>query len=261
MLDHLGFRVRDLKVSRRFYDATMETLGLQVIDNTATSFLIVRRAAQPIPFLWIGTETPRFWTKGHATSASPVHLAFSADSPTAVQAFHGAGLANGGTDNGPPGPRGGAEMEYYAAYVSIRTATTSKPASGRRTQFQWTTFPCRHRICIFCQRPDAAEGKPMKKLPLAAALLVAPPRFGGPGRHRDGPAGLRHRRWRGFHLRFDKGPGLSLRRQTIYFGSVGKHGLDIGVTGQTLMRGRCWRRPETSMRRACSPASARVPLC
>lgn len=117
MLDHLGFQVRDLKASRRFYDATMETLGLQVIDNTATSFLIGRSAAQPIPFLWIGTETPRFWTKDHATSASPIHLAFSADSPAAVQDFHAAGLASGGTDNGPPGPRGSPDMKYYAAFL------------------------------------------------------------------------------------------------------------------------------------------------
>jgi catechol 2,3-dioxygenase-like lactoylglutathione lyase family enzyme len=34
-----------------------------------------------------------------------------------VDAFYRAGLANGGTDNGAPGPRGPAEMRYYGAYV------------------------------------------------------------------------------------------------------------------------------------------------
>lgn len=117
MLDHLGFRVRDLQASRRFYDAIMRTLGLQVIDNTATSFLIGRSAEHPIPFLWIGTDAPIFWSTDNRTSASPIHLAFSADSAAAVQAFYDAGLANGGTDNGAPGPRGPAEMKYYAAYA------------------------------------------------------------------------------------------------------------------------------------------------
>lgn len=117
MLDHIGFRVRDLKASRRFYDATMQALGLALIDNTETSFLVGRSAAQPIPFVWIGTDAPTFWTKDHRTSASPIHLAFSAGSPAAVRAFYDAALANGGADNGAPGPRGPHEMKYYAAYV------------------------------------------------------------------------------------------------------------------------------------------------
>jgi catechol 2,3-dioxygenase-like lactoylglutathione lyase family enzyme len=117
MFDHIGFRVQDLNASRRFYDAAMAALGLSVIDNTATSFLIGRSAAQPIPFIWIGTDSPSFWTGEHQTSASPIHLAFSAGSPADVQAFYRAALANGGTDNGAPGPRGPAEMKYYAAFV------------------------------------------------------------------------------------------------------------------------------------------------
>lgn len=55
MIDHMGFRVRDLAASRRFYDACAQALGLQVIDNTAESFLIGRSTTQPLPFIWIGT--------------------------------------------------------------------------------------------------------------------------------------------------------------------------------------------------------------
>ena len=51
------------------------------------------------------------------TSRSPIHLAFKAASRAAVDAFHRAALAAGGTDNGAPGPRGPAEMKYYAAFV------------------------------------------------------------------------------------------------------------------------------------------------
>jgi catechol 2,3-dioxygenase-like lactoylglutathione lyase family enzyme len=117
MLDHIGFRVKDLAAARRFYDHTMKALGLQVIDNTRTSFLIGRSAAEPIPFIWIGTDQPSFWGAVHTTSASPIHVAFAAPDRAAVDAFHAAALANGGKDNGPPGPRGPAEMNYYAAYV------------------------------------------------------------------------------------------------------------------------------------------------
>jgi catechol 2,3-dioxygenase-like lactoylglutathione lyase family enzyme len=37
MIDHMGFRVRDLAASRRFYDACARALHLQTIDNTDES--------------------------------------------------------------------------------------------------------------------------------------------------------------------------------------------------------------------------------
>lgn len=117
MFDHVGFRVRNLAVSRRFYDAVAEALGLASIDNTPTSFLLGRSDEDSIPFLWIGTDQPSFWTSRHVTAASPLHIAFSAGDPAKVDAFHRAALDHGGTDNGAPGPRGPAEMNYYAAYV------------------------------------------------------------------------------------------------------------------------------------------------
>jgi len=117
MFDHMGFRVRDLAAARRFYDAVAAALGLQVIDNTATSFLIGRSAEEPIPFVWVGTDQPAFWTAEHRISASPIHVGFSAKDRAAVDAFHKAALAAGGADNGAPGPRGPAKMKYYGAYV------------------------------------------------------------------------------------------------------------------------------------------------
>jgi catechol 2,3-dioxygenase-like lactoylglutathione lyase family enzyme len=117
VIDHLGFRVRDLRVARRFYEAVTRPLGLVVINNTETSFLVGRSAERPIPFLWIGTDQPDFWTASHLTSASPIHLAFQAADRVSVEAFHAAALANGGTDNGQPGPRGPEELKYYAAFA------------------------------------------------------------------------------------------------------------------------------------------------
>jgi catechol 2,3-dioxygenase-like lactoylglutathione lyase family enzyme len=117
MFDHIGFRVEDLGRARRFYEAVTATLGLAVIDNSDTSFLVVKSPDEPIPFVWIGTEQPAFWNDAHRVSAAPIHLAFPVTGEAAVKAFHEAGLAAGGTDNGAPGPRGPAEMAYYAAYL------------------------------------------------------------------------------------------------------------------------------------------------
>jgi catechol 2,3-dioxygenase-like lactoylglutathione lyase family enzyme len=117
MIDHLGFRVKDLAAARHFYEAIAKALGLSVIDNTATSFLVGRSAQEPIPFLWVGTDEPSFWTAENQTSLSPIHLAFDARDKEAVDAFHSAGLKGGGKDNGAPGPRGPEEWGYYAAYV------------------------------------------------------------------------------------------------------------------------------------------------
>ncbi len=39
MIDHMGFRVRDLAAARKFYDACTQAVGLQTIDNSPESFL------------------------------------------------------------------------------------------------------------------------------------------------------------------------------------------------------------------------------
>jgi catechol 2,3-dioxygenase-like lactoylglutathione lyase family enzyme len=117
MIDHMGFRVRDLAAARRFYEACASAIGLQVIDNTAESFLIVPSAESFLPFVWVGTARPAFWSAAHATSASPIHLGFKAHDRAAVDRFYRAAIAAGGTDNGAPGMRGPAEMKYYGAYV------------------------------------------------------------------------------------------------------------------------------------------------
>jgi catechol 2,3-dioxygenase-like lactoylglutathione lyase family enzyme len=117
VIDHMGFRVRDLAAARRFYEACAAAIDLQVIDNSSESFLIVRSTEEHLPFIWVGTAQPAFWNAMHATSASPIHLGFKARDRAAVDQFYRAAVAAGGTDNGPPGMRGPAEMKYYAAFV------------------------------------------------------------------------------------------------------------------------------------------------
>lgn len=117
MIDHMGFRVRDLGATRAFYDACAAALGLQTADNGPESFVLGYSAAEPVPFIWIGITEPAFWTPAHVTSASPIHLAFKAPDRATVERFYEAALAAGGRDNGAPGPRGPASMKYYAAFV------------------------------------------------------------------------------------------------------------------------------------------------
>ena len=87
MLDHMGFRVRDLVAARRFYDAYTAPLGLATIDNTAES--LIGRSADPL-FVH---------AKGRA----------------AVNTFYAAAIKASGVDNGTPGPRG--QHGYYAAFA------------------------------------------------------------------------------------------------------------------------------------------------
>ena len=116
MLDHTGIVVSDLVGARRFYDAIAGALGLATVTNSEESFLFGRSAEEPIPYLWIGTLRPSYWAEGSRPGLNQMHIAFTASSKAVVDQFYRAGLAAGGRDNGPPGPREGAG-DYYGAFV------------------------------------------------------------------------------------------------------------------------------------------------
>ncbi|MEZ4237747.1 MAG: VOC family protein [Myxococcota bacterium] len=115
MLDHFGLNVRDLDRSVRFYEACLLPLGLRVIERHDYGAVIIARSeAESVPFFWLGTARPSFWAAEHTAGRSPMHLCFTAPSRAAVDAFHAAALATGGTDNGAPGER---SADDYGAYV------------------------------------------------------------------------------------------------------------------------------------------------
>ena len=115
MLDHTGLVVTDLTQTRRFYDAIAKPLGLATQDINKDFFLLGRGPGQ-IPYLWIGTLRPSYWAQGSRPGLNQMHVAFTAPSKQAVDEFYTAGIAAGGRDNGPPGPRDYAE-KYYGAFV------------------------------------------------------------------------------------------------------------------------------------------------
>ena len=115
MLDHTGFVVTDLAKAQRFYAAIARPLGLAIKELGKEAFLL-GRPGQPLPYLWIGTLRPSYWAPGSKPGINQMHLAFAANHRHAVDEFYTAGIAAGGRDNGPPGPRSGEEA-YYGAFV------------------------------------------------------------------------------------------------------------------------------------------------
>jgi catechol 2,3-dioxygenase-like lactoylglutathione lyase family enzyme len=107
MFDHVIVDVADLADSRAFYERALAPLGSAVVMTFSD------RCA-------FGPEggRPQFWLAARGTpSSTGVHIAFEASSRAAVDAFHQAAVAAGGSDNGPPGPRPRYHSEYYGAFV------------------------------------------------------------------------------------------------------------------------------------------------
>ncbi len=118
MIDHLSLPVADIDRSRRFYDAALEPLGARrAMDMEEPDYLASGWGqGSGEPAFWVGSAKPG------QPAAAPVppdgfHIAFHAASRGAVDAFHCAALAAGGTDNGPPGLRPHYHEHYYAAFV------------------------------------------------------------------------------------------------------------------------------------------------
>ncbi len=113
MIDHTGIRAVDLERSARFYEAALAPLGYRLVKRIpgAVGFGV---PAGPGASLDPGGD---FWI-GQAEPFTPrIHVAFSAPDRAAVDAFHAAALAAGGTDNGGPGLRPIYHARYYAAFV------------------------------------------------------------------------------------------------------------------------------------------------
>lgn len=106
---HIVVGTNDIGKARAFYDKTLGTLGLKRLLENGDNMSI-----------W-GADAPEFAvtkpTNGQpATFANGGTVSFHAQSRAAVRAFHETALANGGTDEGAPGPRNFTPTAY-GAYV------------------------------------------------------------------------------------------------------------------------------------------------
>lgn len=108
MFSHIMLGVNDMDASRKFYDATLGALGYSagVIDSKGRC---VYRSDSGVLLL----STP---LNGEAAcGANGGTIGFKVDNSAAADAWHAAGVANGGTAcEDPPGPRGDPATMYLA---------------------------------------------------------------------------------------------------------------------------------------------------
>ena len=108
MFNHVFLGCNDIETSRKFYDATMGALGFEghplphgtVYPSEAGSLIVAKPA------------------NGEAATVSNGHtLGLKAPNYATVNAWHEAGLAAGGTDEGGPGFRAASPGNMYGAYL------------------------------------------------------------------------------------------------------------------------------------------------
>lgn len=110
MLGHLSFGVTDLDRAITFYDPVLAALGhVRLWHNE-------RGAGYGPP--GGNDRLALFLRPGAHPPGEGFHLALQADSRAAVDAFHKAALAQGGSDLGAPGLRLNYSPTYYAAFVA-----------------------------------------------------------------------------------------------------------------------------------------------
>ena len=97
---NLRLGTNDLAKARAFYDATFAALGLPP-SSTPEQYPMVGYKLPGGPNFMLGK--PRDGQP--ATHANGGTILFAADSDEQVHAWHAAGMANGGTCEGPPEPK------------------------------------------------------------------------------------------------------------------------------------------------------------
>ena len=109
MIDHVSIAVRDLQASARFYEIVLAPLGYAKLETRPDTVAFGKAYAE-------------FWVNHRASMTSlaadvGMHVALRARSRDAVDAFHAAALAAGGTSAGAPGSRPQHGEGYYAAFI------------------------------------------------------------------------------------------------------------------------------------------------
>ena len=111
MFSHIMLGSSDIERSKKFYDAVLGTLGAPAGTKDAVGRLIYSNdggrlmISKPI-------------NGSSATGANGGTVGFSASSTDVADAWHKAGVENGGTTcEDPPGPRQGGSGQLYLAYL------------------------------------------------------------------------------------------------------------------------------------------------
>ena len=111
MFSHIMLGADDVQVAKKFYDAVLGTLGYKpgAIDDKGRCFWMDKAG--------IFSVTPPIDGKP-ASCGNGSTVGFAVDSKEKADAWHKAGLENGGTAiEDPPGERGGPLGKLYLAYL------------------------------------------------------------------------------------------------------------------------------------------------
>jgi catechol 2,3-dioxygenase-like lactoylglutathione lyase family enzyme len=113
MLDHIGFPVRDFATAKAFYIKVFAPLGyslqMEVTPEMSGGGSHAGFGPPGKPDFWIGDAAEALIGR--------LHIAFTAKSRAAVDAFYNAAIAAGAKDNGKPGLRPHYHEHYYGAFV------------------------------------------------------------------------------------------------------------------------------------------------
>ena len=109
MYSHVMVGTDDPDAARAFYDATFAAIGVNGQHTPRGAFYGTPEGGM------FGVATPR--DEQAATHANGGTIGFRAPDAAAVDAWHAAALASGGTCEGPPGPREYGAVPLYGAYA------------------------------------------------------------------------------------------------------------------------------------------------
>ena len=106
MFDHVVISVSNYEHANEFFLQALAPLGVRLISEGPLGVELAGDSAASLCL-----------RRTDATTAPPLHLAFTAKTRRHVHEFHQAALAVGGTDHGAPGLRPQYHASYYAAFV------------------------------------------------------------------------------------------------------------------------------------------------
>ncbi len=110
MYSHVTVGTNDMTRARDFYDAVLGTLGTSRFAGGEKHAGYGKSGGDQF---WVLTP----FDGAPASVGNGTHVAFLAPSRAAVDAFHAAALAHGGSDEGAPGLRPHYHPAYYGSYV------------------------------------------------------------------------------------------------------------------------------------------------
>ncbi|QHJ10035.1 hypothetical protein FX988_00244 [Paraglaciecola mesophila] len=111
MFSHVMIGVNDMEASKKFYDATMQVLGYKpgVMDEKGRCFYFDKSGVFAL------TKPINGEPACHGNGST---LGFKVESTEQAEAWHAAGVANGGVAcEDPPGVRGEGENKMHLAYL------------------------------------------------------------------------------------------------------------------------------------------------